>query len=353
LSMTIESPPLVCYGPAKESSGALLSGLLHLTVEAEEQKFDSFILTLTQNILKKRAVYGHSGCNECARTTETLNTWRFFTSPVPLTKGVHTYPFSFLFPGHLPATTDNCLARISYTLSASATTTEGDEINFNQPIKLSRAILPGPDKHSIRIFPPTNLSASIDLPSVVHPGGDFNFDIRLDGVLNRQKNTRWRLRKTSWRVEEHSRTISDVCPHRATKVPETVIEHEDVRIIGSGEMKRGWKHDFDTADGKFEVTVDANIPTYAEASCKLEPSNGVSVNHVLIVEMIVAEEYASGAYQRGGATPTGSARVLRMQFHLTVTSRSGLGISWDEEAPPMYEDVPVAPPEYGRVVEGE
>ena len=32
--------------------------------------------------------------------------------------------------------------------------------------------------------------------------------------------------------------------------------------------------------------------------------------------------------------------------HLHVTERAGLGISWDEEQPPMYGDVPASPPSY-------
>lgn len=71
----------------------------------------------------------------------------------------------------------------------------------------------------------------------------------------------------------------------------------------------------------------------------------MSVAHVLVIEMIVAEEYGVNVLSRG-CTPTGAARVLRMQFHLCVTARSGLGVSWDEEAPPMYEDVPGGPPGY-------
>ena len=31
---------------------------------------------------------------------------------------------------------------------------------------------------------------------------------------------------------------------------------------------------------------------------------------------------------------------------LILTERSGMGISWDEEMPPMYEDVPASPPGY-------
>lgn len=44
------------------------------------------------------------------------------------------------------------------------------------------------------------------------------------------------------------------------------------------------------------------------------------------------------------SVPTGAARVLRMQFRLTVTERSGLGISWDEEVPPIYQDVELLSP---------
>jgi hypothetical protein len=36
-----------------------------------------------------------------------------------------------------------------------------------------------------------------------------------------------------------------------------------------------------------------------------------------------------------------------MNYTTTVTERSGLGISWDEEQPPLYEDVPASPPTYG------
>lgn len=45
--------------------------------------------------------------------------------------------------------------------------------------------------------------------------------------------------------------------------------------------------------------------------------------------------------------PTGAARVLRMQFKLPITERSGLGIAWDDEVPPTYEDVSnLSPPTY-------
>lgn len=41
-----------------------------------------------------------------------------------------------------------------------------------------------------------------------------------------------------------------------------------------------------------------------------------------------------------------------MKFRLVCTDRSGLGISWDEEAPPVYGDVPAAPPTYFTIETG-
>ena len=35
-----------------------------------------------------------------------------------------------------------------------------------------------------------------------------------------------------------------------------------------------------------------------------------------------------------------------MQFILNVSARAGLGISWDEEQPPLYEHIPPSPPKY-------
>lgn len=40
-----------------------------------------------------------------------------------------------------------------------------------------------------------------------------------------------------------------------------------------------------------------------------------------------------------------------MQFRLCVTARPGMGISWDEEQPPVYENVPDSPPSYGTIIQ--
>lgn len=70
-----------------------------------------------------------------------------------------------------------------------------------------------------------------------------------------------------------------------------------------------------------------------------------AVSHILVVEMVVTEEIAP-INRPTHITPTGAARVLRMHFNIILTERGGLGISWDEEQPPLYENVPASPPGY-------
>jgi len=79
----------------------------------------------------------------------------------------------------------------------------------------------------------------------------------------------------------------------------------------------------------------------------MKSQDGTEVSHVLVVEMIVTEDL-SPINKPKQITPTGAARVLRMHFNVTVTERGGLGISWDEEQPPLYENVPASPPTYGQ-----
>lgn len=123
----------------------------------------------------------------------------------------------------------------------------------------------------------------------------------------------------------------------------------------------------------------------ANVACDVEdPQLGIYVSHTLIVEVVVAEELILSEKRKrtlglepvpsnsstvssastanlaptstGGSTalpshsagvPTGAARVLRMQFKVPLVERSGLGIAWDDEVPPTYEDVrSLSPPHY-------
>lgn len=190
-------------------------------------------------------------------------------------------------------------------------------------------------------------------------------EVRLDGVLSANKKTRWKLRRVIWKIEEHTKAISTTCPKHLGKLGSGKgVLHEDARLIGSAELKNGWKSDFQTADGRIEMELDCKIPLVHHAACDVETPSGVEVTHALILELIVAEETVSSSLLPASmlvdpndksqlptapvkyVTPTGAARVLRMKFRLCVTDRPGMGISWDEEQPPMYENIPAGPPSY-------
>ncbi|KAI9043490.1 alpha-arrestin [Aspergillus affinis] len=349
LDVTVESPPLVCYGTPANSTGALFSGRLKIAVtERAEQIFlDKFDMRLMTKITTKKPVSRE--CSSCSSRTDELTHWNFLTEPLNLKSGDHEFPFSYLFPGNSPASCNGSLGKIEYFLSAHAHNVNGEEYNFEMPLHIKRAILPGNDKSSIRIFPPTNLTGRIVLPSVVHPIGTFPVQMTLSGVVDKgdETQTRWRLRKMMWRIEEHQKIVSTACSKHAHKIggEGKGVLHQETRIIGHNEEKEGWKTDFDTAGGEISMQFEANINPTCNPVCDLEAAGGLEAKHNLVIELIVAEEFCPNRNTRL-ITPTGAARVLRMQFHLHVTERSGLGISWDEEMPPVYEDVPASPPGY-------
>ncbi|KIW64705.1 hypothetical protein PV04_09621 [Phialophora macrospora] len=350
--MIIESPPLVLYGTTGSSSGALLSGRLKFLVNdpTGQVRLENFNMVLKAITTSKKPV--GKDCRECAERVEVLKTWEFFSEPQTFSAGQdNQFPYSFLFPGHLPASTQSQLASIQYSLHAKATTSHGEEIILTHPLTLQRAIQPGPDKASIRIFPPTNLTGRVQLPPVVHPIGVFPVSMSLSGVVEKkgESQTRWRLRKMTWRVEEHSKVISTPCPRHAHRVSEgKSILHQETKVLGNDELKGGWKSDFDTIGGEINMEFEASLTTKngQRPSCDVDSPTGIEVKHNLVIELIVAEEFCPSK-NTSLVTPTGAARVLRMQFGLVVTERAGMGISWDEEMPPVYEDVPPSPPGYG------
>lgn len=145
--------------------------------------------------------------------------------------------------------------------------------------------------------------------------------------------------------------ISPACAKHAAKSGAVEGErkgmaHTETKLLNTDELKSGWKCDYSAgASGSIEMMFPFSIRGDMTPLCSLKAEDGTEVSHALIVEMIVAEEFAP-IKKPSQITPTGAARVLRMHFNTTVTERSGLGISWDEEMPPMYDDVPDSPPHY-------
>jgi len=278
--------------------------------------------------------------------------------PATFNKGEHDFPFSFLLPGHLPATMHGLLSTIDYVLQAVVTPKAGEPIRLTKPINVQRAILPSElPRQSIRIFPPTNLTAHVELPSVIYPIGEFTVGFRLDGVIKQNPDsgtqTHWKMKRLTWRLDETQKVISPACPKHAAKAgagpdEKKGIANQEVRTLNSEELKSGWKCDYTSgADGSIEVEFPFSARADSDPLCDVKAEDGTEVSHVLVVEMIVAEEVAP-LKKPSHVTPTGAARVLRMHFNTTLTQRSGLGISWDEEQPPLYENVPPSPPGYGK-----
>ncbi|MCJ1258426.1 hypothetical protein MMC24_006259 [Lignoscripta atroalba] len=352
LNIGMESPPLVFYGTPAQSTGALLSGLLILNVIEHEVRLQTLEMELQVRVTTKKPV--SKDCPSCTTKVSDLFKWNFLTEATVYKKGTHSFPFSYLLPGNLPATTHGQLGVVDYFLFTKATTSLSDTITFERALKLQRALMPGSDRTSIRVFPPTNLTANVVLPPVIHPIGAFPVQLRMVGVVEKDAGKdhqrRWRIRKMNWRIEEHSKIISPACPKHAHKVggEGKGILHQDTRTIGEEDLKDGWKTDFDVHGGEIDMEFNASINSGLYPLCDVDSPTGLTVTHNLVVELIVAEEYCPNKNTRL-ATPTGAARVLRMSFTLVVTERSGLGISWDEEQPPIYDDVPASPPGYARM----
>ncbi|KAF2873475.1 hypothetical protein BDV95DRAFT_567097 [Massariosphaeria phaeospora] len=345
LNMEVESPPVVFYNNPQTSTGALISGQLKLDVRDSQLKLDKFEMQMLAVVVTKKPVAQH--CADCSTKTSEIHKWEFLKAPLSLSHGMRSFPFSHILPGHLPATTHGALATIDYYLSAVATTSTGEKISYKRNIDIKRAIFPANEKHSVRIFPPTNLTAAVCLPPVVHPIGDFPIKMSLSGIVHNKGDaqTRWRLRKLNWRIEEIQKHVSTACNKHQQKVggEGKGILYEDTRVVGAEEVKIPWKTDFEQGNIDAEFHAACNIAT--RPLCDVDTAIGMSLKHNLVIEMVVAEEWAP-LKKLSQATPTGAARVLRTQFHLVVTERAGMGIAWDEEQPPVYEDVPSSPPAY-------
>ncbi|XXH04555.1 hypothetical protein Hte_010972 [Hypoxylon texense] len=357
LDWKIESPPAVMYGDTENSTGALVSGQLLLKVKEEDFEVESFGAKLEIHVIQKRPFTNH--CQQCANQTTEIKSWSFLSEPTVLSKRTHEFPFSVLLGGHLPASTDNSVVAIRYDFTAEVKTKAGPPIKLTKRIDVKRS-LPVPDlpHHSIRIFPPTNIAASVHYPQVVHPVSTNTFTLRLDGIVKHNIEAKsveyWKLKRLSWKLEETIETVAPACERHAPRdTPETTAadtppkkgaKRSDARTIAHADMHSGWKSDY-SPSGCIEMEIEYQLGPGSKAVCDIKSEDGTEITHQLVVEMVVVQEYAPVAHPKH-VTPTGVARILRMHFGVNLTERAGLGVSWDNEAPPIYQDVPPSPPSY-------
>lgn len=586
LNIKLESPPVVLFGQPNESTGSIISGVLmleilspkvfspkssnsglepissrssesHLTpvgssssLAPVEVELDSVVLLLVQTMHYSKPFLVQSSqissCDKCLTRVNTLARWDALLERSTFPVGSHAYPFSHLIPGLLAATTkfggSHSQTYIKYELIAVATS-GSKESKLVLPVNILRSILRGPDRNSQRVFPPTEVTATAVLPNVIYPKSTFPVELRMENMINEKQDRRWRMRKLSWKLEEHTQVKAHACSvhepkmksieeaHRKSQLdglklglpaatgndgpfsagrhhltfqalmyygpppvtstltraeqmaataaaasssappeddiaeeeeeslinrvadearyfdqdfgpesetmapessnvnpsgpddsrttplqqrentsgangsisqnasphtsedepPQSSLFLDELRVVAHGDVKSGWKSDF-SGKGRIELVADivaldcstghrshvssrssTDAPTEdmleinnATISYDIEdPELGVYVSHVLVVEVIIAEEVvpqskaargdgltpvnslSPNSNPTGAGVPTGSARVLRMQFKVNITERSGLGVAWDDEVPPTYEDVrALSPPTY-------
>jgi len=284
-----------------------------------------------------------------------------------LTKGRHEFPFSILLEGHLPATMDSSILSVNYEFKSVLTPAgpSAKPIKLERRLQVSRSIPPKETPHhSVRVFPPTKITAAASYPQVMHPTGVEKLTLRLDGLTNKNASLHgqvevWKLKRVKWSVEETIRTVAPACvkhsPPNPKDAPQPAESQKkgmlriDTKILASDEMTKGWKSDYDAGSIDLEVDYSAATSTHlhfglgALACCDGRSRDGTEVTHSLAVELVVVQEAANLPRY---ATSTGSARVLRMHFAAVVPARGGLGVSWDNEMPPIYQDVPPSPPKY-------
>lgn len=282
-----------------------------------------------------------------------------------LAAGEHAFPFSVLLEGHLPATMDSPLVSIAYEFKAEAVPgSKGAPvapIRIEKVLDVKRSLLTSDiPHHSVRVFPPTNVKASAHYPHVIHPIGSNTLSLRLDGIakLNPKVDTveYWKLKKFTWRLEETARTVAPACGRHSPKLGDSGDERQnrkgiirsDTRVIGEKTLFSGWKSNYTNAtDSVVELEFDYNVAKNAKFACDTKSRDGTEVTHQLMVEMVVSQEWAP-ANKPSLVTHTGVGRILRMHFGTVLTERAGIGISWDNEAPPIYQDVPPSPPAYSE-----
>ena len=385
LDWSLESPPIIFHGSANDSTGALMSGQMFLEVNEDVVEVASMKGNLQIHTKQKRPYQSH--CAECVNQYKEISSWVFISGPTTLKKGKHSYPFSVLLSGDHPASMDTTVMSLAWEFKVEAQYVKDptspnrhmSTATFERVVPVKRSI-PEPEvpHNSVRVFPPTNIKASASYNTIIHPSGNNKVTFRLDGLVTHNEKVKtvdlWKLKKITWKLEETVKTSAPACDRHALAAttaangafnPEEPVAtpRSEVRLLGEKSIFDGWKTSYSGHDGSIELEFDYAINQYKPNSRDLKfacdsshylassPNSPlgveISVTHQLLVEVVVSKEFAPEEKPQA-SQPTGTGRILRMHYGIVMTDHPGMGVSWDNEAPPTYEDVPPSPPGYDK-----
>ncbi|EJS41625.1 YOR322C [Saccharomyces arboricola H-6] len=257
----------------------------------------SVTLTLVQKINFHKPFVPNSSsiqtCMNCKTKITNMKSWEIQKNTQDISVGKHSYPFSYLIPGSVPCSSSlgaaaetqvkyELIAVVTYmdpyrkVLSSTHSTPRKESspskkqlLQLVMPIAVTRSVPRGPDKNSLRVFPPTELTAAAVLPNVVYPKSTFPLEMKLDGVSSGDR--RWRMRKLSWRIEETTRVKGHSCPvhkHELRRLEEQV----KIKELEKGKKPRSHIKRYGELGPQIRVAVNSleNMPSQRLPG---EPSN--------------------------------------------------------------------------------
>ncbi|KYK62038.1 hypothetical protein DCS_03183 [Drechmeria coniospora] len=372
LGCLVETPSIVFYDEPQRSTGALLSGEVSIDVHDAAVTVDRLDATLALHTVQKRPFQGH--CAGCQTQVHDLARWCLVDQPCGFRRGRHQFPLSTHLSGTLPAALDTPVFSVAYRLKVDALVSRKDAppiryslerllpVNRSLPHRLYPLL-------ATRVFPPTSIRARAECHAVIHPDVANKLSLHLDGLVSEPDKFHmvdlWKLRRLTWKLEETIRTTAPACPRHAPSARWISVDENgafrkglvrsETRVVGDKVLLDGWKANYADARGTVDVDLDFGTNKHVVAKPPATPSPrpyacdlssaGTRITHALQLEMIVSKEFApEGKLHK--TTTTGVGRVLRMALDVVLTERPGVGVSWDLEAPPVYEEVSPSPPVY-------
>lgn len=297
-------------------------------------------------VTNRRPVRHHCHC--CARRADILQNWDFLNHPkvLSINDGVHELQFSYLIPGHLPATTNGQTGEINYALRARARLHNGKDVEVLHTFPVRRVLQNGSRKDSIRFFAPSNAILRVSLPSLVQSAETFCIRWRLDMPLSQGETTRsrWHLRKITWHIAEYESKLLP-CVRHMVSTRSYAARNRSRRDIGSGEI-----HEFPDLrirDDGFEGEIEASCNSELRPQCDVDSTAGLEITHLLFIDIEVAEERALNKrlFLSG---PIRAALNFRVRFDLILSAPSGPSVTQEHQVPPPYMDVGPAPVHYDQ-----